>query len=76
MDGALLRGPLFIGDNAVIKMGAKIYGGTTIGPYCKAGGEISNSVMMGYSNKGHDGFLGNSVLGFCLILAPTPTPLI
>ena len=74
MDGALLRGPLFIGDNAVIKMGAKIYGGTTIGPYCKAGGEISNSVMMGYSNKGHDGFLGNSVLGFwCNLGADTNT---
>lgn len=74
MDGALLRGPLFIGDNAVIKMGAKIYGGTTIGPFCKAGGEISNSVMMGYSNKGHDGFLGNSVLGFwCNLGADTNT---
>jgi UDP-N-acetylglucosamine diphosphorylase/glucosamine-1-phosphate N-acetyltransferase len=55
-------------------MGAKIYGGTTIGPYCKAGGEISNSVMMGYSNKGHDGFLGNSVLGFwCNLGADTNT---
>ncbi len=74
MEGAMLRGPLFIGDNAVIKMGAKIYGGTTIGPYCKAGGEISNSVMMGYSNKGHDGFLGNSVLGFwCNLGADTNT---
>jgi len=74
MEGAMLRGPLFVGDNAVIKMGAKIYGGTTIGPYCKAGGEISNSVMMGYSNKGHDGFLGNSVLGFwCNLGADTNT---
>jgi UDP-N-acetylglucosamine diphosphorylase/glucosamine-1-phosphate N-acetyltransferase len=44
-------------------MGAKIYTGTTVGPYCKVGGEVNNSVIMGYSNKGHDGFLGNSVLG-------------
>lgn len=74
MDGAMLRGPLFIGDHAVIKMGAKIYGATTIGPYCKAGGEISNSMMMGYSNKGHDGFLGNSVLGYwCNLGADTNT---
>ena len=74
MDGALLRGPLFIGEHAVIKMGAKIYGGTTIGPYCKAGGEINNSMMMGYSNKGHDGFLGNSVLGYwCNLGADTNT---
>ncbi len=74
LDGALLRGPLFIGDHAVIKMGAKIYGGTSIGPYCKAGGEINNSVMMGYSNKGHDGFLGNSVLGYwCNLGADTNT---
>lgn len=74
MDGALLRGPLFIAEEAVIKMGAKIYGGTTIGPYCKAGGEINNSVMMGYSNKGHDGFLGNSVLGYwCNLGADTNT---
>ena len=74
MEGALLRGPLFIANNSVIKMGAKIYGGTTIGPYCKAGGEIGNSVMMGYSNKGHDGFMGNSVLGYwCNIGADTNT---
>ena len=74
MDGALLRGPLFIGAHSVIKMGAKIYGATTIGPYCKAGGEINNSVMMGHSNKGHDGFLGNSVLGYwCNLGADTNT---
>lgn len=63
MEGAMLRGPVSIGEHAVIKMGAKIYGATTIGPFCKAGGEISNSVLTAYSNKGHDGFLGNSVLG-------------
>ena len=63
MEGCLLRGPLAIGNNAVIKMGAKIYGATTIGPYCMAGGEIKNSILMGYSNKAHDGYLGDSVLG-------------
>lgn len=63
MEGCLLRGPLSIGEHATIKMGAKIYGATTIGPFCKAGGEISNSILTAYSNKGHDGFLGNSVLG-------------
>jgi UDP-N-acetylglucosamine diphosphorylase / glucose-1-phosphate thymidylyltransferase / UDP-N-acetylgalactosamine diphosphorylase / glucosamine-1-phosphate N-acetyltransferase / galactosamine-1-phosphate N-acetyltransferase len=63
MDGALLRGPLAVCQGAVIKMGAKIYGATTIGPYCTAGGEIKNSVLLGYSNKAHDGYLGDSVIG-------------
>ena len=55
-------------------MGAKIYGSTTIGPYCKVGGEVSNSVFFGYSNKGHDGFLGNSVIGeWCNLGADTNT---
>lgn len=63
MEGAMLRGPLFIGENSVVKMGAKIYGGTTIGPHCLAGGEIKNTVLMGYSNKAHDGYLGDSVIG-------------
>ncbi|MFI8379912.1 GlmU family protein [Leeuwenhoekiella sp. NPDC079379] len=63
MEGALIRGPFALCEGAVVKMGAKIYTGTTIGPYCKVGGEINNSVLMAYSNKGHDGFLGNSVLG-------------
>ena len=63
MEGCLLRGPLAIGEGAVVKMGAKIYGATTIGPKCVAGGEIKNSVMFGYSNKAHDGYLGDSVLG-------------
>lgn len=63
MEGAMIRGPLALGEHAVIKMGAKIYGATTIGPYCKAAGEIQNSVIFGYSNKGHDGYLGNAVLG-------------
>jgi UDP-N-acetylglucosamine diphosphorylase/glucosamine-1-phosphate N-acetyltransferase len=63
MEGSLIRGPFSLGEDSIIKMGAKIYGGTTIGPYCKVGGEINNSLLFGYSNKGHDGFLGNSVLG-------------
>lgn len=72
MDGAILQGPIAIGEHAVVKMGAKIYGDTTIGPYCKVGGEVSNSVLFGYSNKGHDGYLGNSVLGeWCNLGADT-----
>lgn len=63
MEGACLRGPLAICDNAKIRMGAKIYGGTTFGPYCKVGGEVDNAVVFGYSNKAHDGYLGNAVVG-------------
>ena len=63
MEGSVIRGPFSLGDHSVIKMNAKIYGPTTVGPHSKAGGEINNSVIQGYSNKGHDGFLGNSVLG-------------
>lgn len=63
MEGSLIRGPFALGDNSTIKMGAKIYGPTTVGPHCKVGGEVNNSVIFGYSNKAHDGFLGNSVIG-------------
>ena len=63
MEGAMIRGPFALCEHSQVKMGAKIYGSTTIGPYCKVGGEISNSVIFGYTNKAHDGFLGNSVLG-------------
>lgn len=63
MEGSIVRGPLAMCAHSVLKLGAKIYGATTLGPYCKVGGEVNNSVLMGYSNKGHDGFLGNSVLG-------------
>ncbi len=74
LPGSSLMGPLSIGEGSVVKMGAKIYGGTTIGPHCKAGGEINNAIMMGYSNKGHDGYLGNSVLGeWCNLGADTNT---
>ncbi len=72
MEGSLIRGPFALCDYGVVKMGAKIYGGTTIGPYAKVGGEVSNSVIWGYSNKGHDGFLGNSVIGaWCNLGADT-----
>jgi UDP-N-acetylglucosamine diphosphorylase/glucosamine-1-phosphate N-acetyltransferase len=62
-EGCLLRGPISIGEGSRVKMGTKIYGATTIGPHCLAGGEIKNSILMEYSNKGHDGYLGDSVLG-------------
>src|SRR5882724_5570196 len=63
MEGSLIRGPFALGEGATVKMGSKIYGATTIGPYSIAGGEIKNSVIFGYSNKGHDGYLGDSVIG-------------
>lgn len=72
MEGAIVRGPLAMCEHSVLKMGAKIYGATSLGPYCKVGGEVSNSVFLGYSNKGHDGYLGNSVLGeWCNLGADT-----
>jgi UDP-N-acetylglucosamine diphosphorylase/glucosamine-1-phosphate N-acetyltransferase len=63
MDGALLRGPLAVCEGAVVKMGARIYGNSVIGPFSKIGGEMIESVVFGYSNKVHDGFLGHSVIG-------------
>jgi UDP-N-acetylglucosamine diphosphorylase/glucosamine-1-phosphate N-acetyltransferase len=72
MEGALIRGPFAIGEHSALKLGAKVYGATTIGPHCKVGGEISNSVIFGFSNKAHDGFLGNSVIGeWCNLGADT-----
>jgi UDP-N-acetylglucosamine diphosphorylase/glucosamine-1-phosphate N-acetyltransferase len=72
MEGSLVRGPLALCEGAVLKMGSKVYASTTLGPYSVAGGEISNVVFWGYSNKGHDGFLGNAVLGeWCNIGADT-----
>lgn len=62
MEGCMLRGPVALCEGAVLKMGSKVYGATTIGPYCVAAGEIKNSVMFGYSNKAHDGYLGDSVI--------------
>lgn len=64
MEGCIIRGPFALCEGAVLKMGAKVYGATTLGPYCMGGGEIKNSVLFGYSNKAHDGYLGDSVLGY------------
>lgn len=63
MEGSIVRGPFSLGEHSTLKLGAKIYGATTIGPHCKVGGEVNNSVIFGFSNKAHDGFLGNAVLG-------------
>ena len=63
MEGSVVRGSLAMCEHSVLKVSAKIYGPTTIGPYSKVGGEVNNSIIIGYSNKAHDGFLGNSVLG-------------
>lgn len=72
MEGSIIRGPFALGEHSQVKMGAKIYGPTSTGPYCKIGGEVNNSVFFGYSNKGHDGFLGNAVLGeWCNLGADT-----
>lgn len=72
MEGSIIRGPFALCEHAGVKMGAKIYGPTTIGPHCKVGGEVSNVVFQSYSNKGHDGFLGNSVIGeWCNLGADT-----
>ncbi len=72
MEGSMVRGPFALCEHSTLKMGAKIYSNTTIGPHSKVGGEVNNSVIFGYSNKGHDGFLGNSVLGeWCNLGADT-----
>lgn len=72
MEGSIIRGPFALCEGAVVKLGSKIYGPTTAGPYCRIGGEIKNSVLFANSNKGHEGFLGNSVLGeWCNIGADT-----
>jgi UDP-N-acetylglucosamine diphosphorylase/glucosamine-1-phosphate N-acetyltransferase len=72
MEGSLVRGPFALCEGSTLKMGAKIYGPTTVGPHSKVGGEVNNSVFFGYSNKGHDGFLGNSVIGeWCNLGADT-----
>lgn len=72
MEGATIRGSFVLGEHSTVKMGAKVYGGTTIGPWSKVAGEIQNVVFNGYSNKAHDGYLGNSVLGeWCNLGADT-----
>lgn len=72
LEGSLIRGPFAALENSVVKMGAKIYGGTTLGPSTKAGGEIKDTVFFGYTNKGHDGYLGDSVIAeWCNLGADT-----
>lgn len=72
MEGSLIRGPFALCDHSTVKMGAKVYGATTVGPHSKIGGEVCNCVIFGYSNKAHDGFLGNSVIGqWCNLGADT-----
>ncbi|MCW5907013.1 MAG: GlmU family protein [Chitinophagales bacterium] len=72
MEGCVVRGPLALCEHAALKMSAKVYGPTTLGPHCKAGGELNNVVFFGFSNKAHDGFLGNSVIGeWCNLGADT-----
>lgn len=72
MEGSHLRGPVALCEGSKFNLGAKVYGATTIGPHCKVGGEVNNLVIFGYSNKGHDGFVGNSVIGeWCNLGADT-----
>ena len=72
MEGSLVRGPFALCHDSVLKMGAKIYGATTIGPLSKVGGEVNNAVIFGYSSKGHEGYLGNAVIGeWCNLGADT-----
>ena len=72
MEGSVIRGPFALCDHSVVKMSAKIYGPTTIGPESKVGGELNNVVIQGFTNKAHDGFLGNSVIGeWCNLGADT-----
>ena len=72
MEGSVVRGPLALCEHSALKLSTKIYGATTIGPHCKVGGEVNNSVIFGYTNKAHDGFLGNSVIGeWCNLGADT-----
>ena len=63
MEGSCIRGPFALCEHSQVNMGARIYSDTTVGPWCKVGGELNNVVMLGYSNKAHDGFLGNAVIG-------------
>ena len=73
-EGAIIKGPLALGEGAHVNAGAKLRGDNTIGPYCKVGGEVGNSILLGFSNKGHDGYLGNSVIGeWCNLGADTNT---
>jgi len=63
MEGSMIRGPFAMGEHSVVKMGTKVYGPTTLGPKCKIGGEVNNAIFSGFCSKGHDGYLGNAVIG-------------
>lgn len=72
MEGSVVRGPFALGEHSALKLSTKVYGPTTIGPHCKVGGEVNNSVIFGFTNKAHDGFLGNSVIAeWCNLGADT-----
>lgn len=72
MEGSLIRGPFFLGENSVVKMGTKVYGATSIGPNSVIGGELKNAIIIGNSNKGHEGYLGDSIIGeWCNLGADT-----
>lgn len=74
MEGSIVRGGLAMNESSVLKLGTKVYGATTLGPHCKVGGEVNNVIFQAYSNKGHDGFLGNSLIGeWCNLGADTNT---
>ena len=74
MEGSIVRGPLAMNEHSALKLGTKIYGAVTLGPHCKVGGEVNNAVFQAYSNKGHDGFVGNSLIGeWCNLGADTNT---
>jgi UDP-N-acetylglucosamine diphosphorylase/glucosamine-1-phosphate N-acetyltransferase len=74
MEGSIVRGGLGMCEESALKLGTKVYGATTLGPHCKVGGEVNNVIFQAYSNKGHDGFLGNSVIGeWCNLGADTNT---
>ena len=74
MEGSVVRGPLGMNNNSALKLGTKVYGAVTLGPHCKVGGEVNNVVFQAYSNKGHDGFLGNALIGeWCNLGADTNT---
>ncbi len=71
-EGSMIRGPFAMGEHSVVKMGTKVYGPTTLGPKCKIGGEVNNAILSGYCSKGHEGYLGNAVIGeWCNIGADT-----
>lgn len=74
MEGSVVRGPLAMCEHSALKLATKVYGAVTLGPHCKVGGEVNNVVFQAYSNKGHDGFLGNALIGeWCNLGADTNT---